>query len=90
MILQLAEDRFGWLSVNDVVQNVGISVKSAHKSLDRLIEAGIAEAVLGKDGKTIYLFPHYLPRFAPCAYCETEQLLGYITRCAQCGGPLPE
>jgi hypothetical protein len=89
-IMQLAEERFGWLTVSDIVTALGFSVKATNRCLGRLVEAELAEACLCKDGSLVYIFPRFLPHFALCTYCQTEQLLGYCPKCSCCGAPLPE
>lgn len=95
-IMKLAEERFGKLTVAEIVANTKISRKKIHQSLERLIEADLCRAVpiLVKDERgtyeeVIYIFDRFLPQFRDCNYCGVEQVLGIINRCTCCGAPLP-
>ena len=87
-ILRLAEERFGWLQLGDIVPAVGAPVAAIHRSLTSLEESGLCRPYVGKDGQPVYVFEMFLPRFAVCSYCDSEQLLGEFRSCRHCGAPL--
>jgi hypothetical protein len=89
-ILELARQRSGEISNEDIAAVLGRRETAAEPVLNTMLTQGVCRRRVA-EGSVFYLFPELQPRLmvVRCQYCDTDfDLAGDVDKCPNCGGAI--